>query len=378
MSEVSPALKSATAREVCYDVPRLLQLFESLGENCDFGVVQRAAGLEPFGLFRFSACKAPAVAELLERRFDKLCEPDDLWLDVVGEEREYWVKSRNTPFEAHTNRYADRHEEQVVRRGELDRLRYLKTHLLQDLERGKKFFVFKGESDLATMQEMAAALQLYSPNRLLWIALADAAHAPGTVARDSEHLLLGFVSRFGTYDGAPSLPIDEWVRVCAGAYRLWRNEEPPKSSVENLLSRGLEWLADPGAPTEVIEVPSPAPGLVFGHGLSVPALTPVCSTHVPLLRGGSLALSAWVNVAPTSQLKRLGLVFPGFDSVAIWDADPKIQDRWQRLWVTAMVPDEARAITCALMAEGEPGAQFQSAAWCLERGTRPSGYGFAL
>jgi len=186
MSDAPHALKSATATEVCYDVPRLLQLFESLGENCDLGVVQRAVGLEPFGLFRFSACQAPAVTELLRRRFDKLCEPDDLWLDVVGEEREYWVKSRNTPFEAHTNRYADRHEEPVVRRGELDRMRYLKTHLLQDLERGKKFFVFKGESDLATMQEMAAALQLYGPNRLLWIACATPSSCCSALSAASE------------------------------------------------------------------------------------------------------------------------------------------------------------------------------------------------
>jgi hypothetical protein len=366
------------APQPCYDVPRLLQLFESLGENCDLGVVQRAVGLEPFGLFRFSACNAVAVGELLRARFDRLCEPDDLWLDVVGEEREYWVKSRNTPFEAHTNRYAGQHEEAVVRRGELDRMRYLKTHLLRDLSRGKKLFVFKGRCDLATMRNVATQLQLYASNCLLWIDLADEAHPPGSVQKDSAQLLLGYVSRFGTYDGAPCLPIDEWVSVCGNAYRLWRNEEPPQSSVENLLSRGLEWRADPGAPTAVMDVPSPAPGLVFGHRLSVPTLTPVCSTYVPLLRGGSLALSAWVNVAPTSELKRLALVFPGVESVVIWDADPRTRDRWQRLWVTATVPDDTRAIVCALMTEGEPGAQFQSAAWCLERGTRPSGYGFAL
>ena len=169
------------APERCYDVARLLQLFESLGENCDLGVVQRAMGLEPFGLFRFSACKAPAVGELLRTRFEKLFEADDLWLDVVGERREYWVKSRNTPFEAHTNRYADRHEEAVVRRGELDRMRYLKTHLLHDLSRGKKLFVFKGHSDLATIRVVAEQLQLYGKNYLLWIDLADATHRAGSV-----------------------------------------------------------------------------------------------------------------------------------------------------------------------------------------------------
>src|SRR5580700_6786475 len=84
--------QAATQPEVCCDVPRLLQLFESLGENCDLGVVQRAVGLEPFGLFRFAACKAAAVAALLRARFLPLGEPEDLWLDEVGPRREYRVK----------------------------------------------------------------------------------------------------------------------------------------------------------------------------------------------------------------------------------------------------------------------------------------------
>ena len=58
----------AFAAELWCDVPRLLQMFESLGENCDLGVVQRAVGLEPFGLFRFAACDAPCLAALLRAR----------------------------------------------------------------------------------------------------------------------------------------------------------------------------------------------------------------------------------------------------------------------------------------------------------------------
>lgn len=107
------------------------------------------------------------MAALLRTRLEGLCEPDDLWLDVVGEEREFWVKSRNTPFEAHTNRYPGRHEEAVVRRGELDRMRYLKAHLLQDLGRARKLFVFKGAADLATIRDVATQLQLYGANTLL-------------------------------------------------------------------------------------------------------------------------------------------------------------------------------------------------------------------
>jgi hypothetical protein len=363
---------------ICHDIPRLMQSFESLGENCDLGVVQRAVGLEPFGLFRFSACHAAAVAQLLKTRFEGLFDADDLWVDVVGERREYWVKSRNTPFEAHTNRYAGQHEEEVVRRGELDRMRYLKGHLLQDLARGRKLFVYKGQSDLATIRTVADALQHYGPNTLLWVQLADAEQPPGAVRRQSEHLLTGAVSRFGTYDDAPSLPIDEWVRLCGQAFRLWRSEEPPQAPVDNLLVPGLEWRADPGAATQLAQRAAPAPGLVFAHTLQTDDLTPVCSTYLPLSRGGPFALSAWVDLSVGFEPKQISLVFPGLDAVTHWLADPKTQDRWQRIWVTASVPDDARGVSCALIARGVIGGQFHSSAWCLERGARPSGYGFAL
>lgn len=383
-TKVCGAAQLEQAPELCYDIPRLLQLFESLGENCDLGVVQRAVGLEPFGLFRFSACDAAAVGELLRTRFQRFCEPGDLWLDVVGERREYWVKSRNTPFEAHTNRFAGEHNEAVVRRGELDRMRYLKTHLLRDLSRGKKLFVFKGRSDLATIRNVAAQLQIYATNCLLWIDIADETHPAGSVQRDSAHLLLGYVSRFGTYDDAPGPhgpPVEEWVTVCAKAYRLWRNEVPPKVPIENLLSQasashGLQWQADAGASTRILVGPPTRYGAVFEHRLERPELTSVCQTWLPITAGGNFALSAWVAIPEEVELRNISLVFPGLDSVTEWDADAKTRGRWQRLWVTAKLPAEARHTACALTAEGAPGGVFQSSAWCLERGTRPAGYGF--
>ena len=122
------------APEFCDDIPRLLGFFEALGENCDLGVVQRAVGIEPFGLFRFAACKDTELVELLRMRFHPLGEPEDLWLDEqAGPSREYWVKSRHCSFSAHSDRYAGRDDPEVVRAGEIEKTRYLKTKLIRDL-----------------------------------------------------------------------------------------------------------------------------------------------------------------------------------------------------------------------------------------------------
>src|SRR6202043_3376700 len=84
---------SAAAPEVCLDIPRLLQQFEGLGDNCDFGMVQRAVGIEPLSVFRFAGCSAGDMRSMVRSCFEPLGEPEDLWLDEVAPRREYWVKS---------------------------------------------------------------------------------------------------------------------------------------------------------------------------------------------------------------------------------------------------------------------------------------------
>jgi hypothetical protein len=377
LNEISLATAEAGR---CWDVPRLLQQFESLGENCDLGVVQRAAGLEPFGLFRFAACDAPGVIALLRARCEPLGEPADLRLEEVGARREYFVRSRHFAFEMHTNRYAPQDEAAVVRQGEIEKLRYLKSHLLRDLKHGGKLFVFKGSSEPATIHELAAQLQDYGDNCLLWVDIADAAHAPGSVERDSPALLRGYVSRFGTYDGGTSLPVEEWVSVCARAYRLWRNEAPPQTSVVNLLARAAsagscEWHADAPALTRtLIESGS----VIYEHHLTDTKPARLWQAHLPIDRGGRFVFSAWIRLPHGCGLDEIGLLLTGFPTTGGWRADRSSRGRWQRAWVSAALPEDARVIACELNARGAPDAVLHSARWCLERGTRPSGYGFAL
>ncbi len=365
------------------DVPRLLQQFESLGENCDLGVVQRAVGLEPFGLFRFAACDAPGVLALLRARLHPLCEPEDLWLEEVGPRREYWVKSHHFAFESHTNRYAPQDEAAVVRQGEIERMRYLKSHLLRELASGRKLFVFKGKSDPQTMRELAAQLQAYGANCLLWVDVADEVHASGSVQRVSAGLLRGCVSRFGTYDGDPSLPVEDWIRVCANAYRLWRNEGLPQAPVDNLLActaaaGSCRWLAAPSATTRGLPEPSLPGGVIYEHRLGCDEAEVVCHAQLPIRGGGNFVFSAWVTIPEAFHARKISLLLPGFATAATWSVDLKSRGRWQRLWISANLPSEARIIACELIAAGTAGELFHSTNWCLERGTRPSGYGFVL
>ena len=43
------------------DLPTLLNSFESLGDNCEFGFVQRKFGTEPAGLLRWAIASPAAL-----------------------------------------------------------------------------------------------------------------------------------------------------------------------------------------------------------------------------------------------------------------------------------------------------------------------------
>lgn len=378
MSSQDPA-----APESCYDIPRLLQLFESLGENCDLGVIQRAVGLEPFGLFRFAACDAAGVAALLRERFHPLGEPEDLWLEVVGPRQEYRVKSRHFSFETHTNRYAGQDDPELARTSQIEKMCFLRDHLIRDLSRGRRLFVFKSRASFPMIKEIAAQLQSYGPNCLLWVSPGAPGQLPGSVKRVAPHLLRGFVSRGGTYDGDPSLPVEEWIAVCANAYRLWRHADPPKVPIENLISHAMathscEWLSHPQATTRLIDEPALASGVMFEHKLATAEITAVYGVHLPITSGGNFVFSAWIRLPDGFRGRQIAALLPGFSSVAMWTADLKSPGRWQRIWVSASIPVDARSISCELLVEGGVEQVFHSSRWCLERGNRPLGYGFEL
>jgi hypothetical protein len=375
-------VQSAIAAEFCHDIPRLLQLFVGLGENCDLGVVQRAIGIEPFGLFRFASCTATDLSELLRTRFRQLAEPEDLWLED-GPRGEYWVKSRHCSFASHTDRYAGRDDPSTALAALIEKTRYLKAKLIRDLSRGRNLFVFKGETDITAIREIVAQLRTYGPNCLVWVCRADAAHLPGSVERLSDGLLRGFVSRFGTYDPAPSLPVEEWVALCANAYRLSHNAEPPEAPLYNLISPeiatcSLRWSPGFCSGTRLLDEPAPSGGVMFEHRLETAEASSVYGALVPIASGGNFVFSVWVRIPEGFRGRQIGVVLPGFPSIATWNADLKSRKNWQRIWVTGNLPIDARAIACDIIAEGAAGDIFHSAHWCLERGNQALGFGFTL
>jgi hypothetical protein len=206
--------------------------FESLGENCELGLVQRGCGAEPLGLFRFASAPFANLMDALAAQFEGLGEADQLEVELSDNRREYMVRDHRFGFLYHAWVLAGEMRPEDVHRREVRRLPLLIRKLSEDLTAGEKIFVYhQMDQPLSAVQarQLASALSAYGPSTLLWVELAEPEHPAGTAEWIEPGLIKGFVDRFAPGENAHDLSIDCWVAMCRAAYRLWcgRSAETP-------------------------------------------------------------------------------------------------------------------------------------------------------
>jgi hypothetical protein len=224
---------AADGRAVPVDVSAIMQAdrislaelmgkFESLGQNCEFGLVQRRCQAEPLGLLRFSSTPLPKLLAALEAHFEGMGDPDAVRVELSSNGREYMISDTRFGFLYHAFVDSGAMEADALHQREVKRVPFLVNKLLDDLASGDKIFVFKG---MGVMEEeevfpLAMALRRYGPNTLLFINLADADHAAGRVEVRAPGFYVGYLDRFAPSEDASDFELSQWVRVCRAAYRF--------------------------------------------------------------------------------------------------------------------------------------------------------------
>jgi hypothetical protein len=201
---------------------QLMLNFESLGQNCEFGLVQRQCKAEPLGLLRFSSTPLSKLLAALEARFDGLGAPGSMRAELSANGREYMINDGRFGFLYHAFVDAGAMTPEDLRRREERRVPFLVNKLLENLEVGDKIFVFKG---MGAMEEeevfpLAMAIRRYGPNTLLFINLANDQNKGGSVAARAPGFYVGYLDRFAPGDDAAGFDLAQWVQVCRMAYRL--------------------------------------------------------------------------------------------------------------------------------------------------------------
>lgn len=374
----------------------LFQQFESLGDNCEFGLVQRFVGAEPLGFFRFNYAPLPALSDMLDTEFRDVDRAEDIEMVRATDaaDAELIVQNRRFGYRYHTFRHDA--DADSVRAQQLRVIAFLKDKLLADLRGAEKIFVRRGAHTLADMAGLARRLRRYGPATLLWVVPEDEADQAGTVRVLEPGLLQGFMDRLAPPQDAYDLsPV--WVDMCRNAYALRAGACAPGTAIAaprrriptNLLRHVHlgprmvhRWVSaqstmspaggdEPGRP----HPPSP----VLEHRLiadTVPMTSALCGVALQhaLSPGASYVASMEVWIPAGVPVEQVGAVFNGLPASQVRIADLTQRDCWQRVWVTARAPFPEAHMNPSLFAVGKEGAAFFSTAWQMEIGHTPGPY----
>lgn len=200
---------------------KLLLGFESLGENCEFGLVQRHFKAEPIGLFRWNSTRAETLTEALEHYLAEIGSEQYTVMPVI-DGVEYFLQDSRWGFGFHTFHTKNEVAFDVLYPRMCKRLRFLRDKFLDDLRSGEKTFVFKSDDvTLDKLRRLHDALSIERRARLICVKQLARAPLPaqmfgGDVYRIEESLYVGYVKRFGLVWPQRDLQFDDWVAVCRG------------------------------------------------------------------------------------------------------------------------------------------------------------------
>ena len=208
----------------CRPIDELMSRFESIGDNCEFGLVQRRANSETLELLRFNGFHVPPEFRLeklvaaLASRFEGLAAPGTITVfpDGIAGQRELIVRESAYEFWYHTGIAEHTVELEVQCGNETKRLNFLRRKLLDDLATGAKIWVWKSAATRQRdqVQPLLDMLRSFGPNTLLWVTESENEHQPGTIEVLEPDLIRGYVTRFAPYEAVADIDIASWFEVC--------------------------------------------------------------------------------------------------------------------------------------------------------------------
>jgi hypothetical protein len=233
----------------------LVLQFESLGDNCELGMLQRRVGEEPLGLLRFASAPLPGLLTALDLQFAGIDDPGNIRLWVSH--GEYLVRLDRYGFNYHTHVQVGRGDPATLHQQQASVVRFLAEKLIGDLRQPDKIFVFRQNEPLlaSDLLKLRAALSKYGPVVLLWVREAEPGEAPGTVTAMNDLLLVGTIRALAPRQHVPDLDVSGWLIVLRRAFRLV------------MMQRGL-WR--PALGTTVLFGRDGNAGAALGYGWSLP------------------------------------------------------------------------------------------------------------
>jgi hypothetical protein len=338
----------------------LLRRFESLGPDCEFGFVQRHAGVEPLSLFRFTSAPAETFVRAAAERFKGVASPDSIEVFEDTATPEWFCRIEPYGFVFHTGQFAGVADPQAVIQEQKRRLPFMLRLFLHELETARRIFVRGGGSTVEEVMAICDAIGAYGQGVVLWVTLSDEQNAPGSVRRQSERLYIGYIERFWTmasnrFNGR----LDQWMSICRNVNAM---------VFDGFAGDALGPLVRADRPNKLTD--DTERKLIAGRADT----TPSYDARVHILTAeqrfpDSITERVWVNdlIPDTVYITSLevwissgfsgssvGVLFPGLQSISFVTADLGVRDQWQIVWTTAKCPPSG-SMAVALAIEGNNG-----------------------
>jgi hypothetical protein len=259
-------LPGAIAAELGISAVDLMRGFESLGDNCAFGLAQRKAGLDVLGLLRFANTPLRALLRGLADRFASALNPAEisLYLHPAGR-REYMQAIPRYGIRWHTMIHEPDMAAETVAREQTMKLGFLRRKFVEGLRSGRKIYTLvrsepkhievamppwaapqmgrgdRGPLQLAPVWDaplayeeiprpfcLAEALTVLldlnrdGPNTLLVFLPSRDGRRAGMAELVAPGLILGYMSSYVILTDRDTPNDADWLRVAANAWLLHR------------------------------------------------------------------------------------------------------------------------------------------------------------
>lgn len=202
----------------------VVQHFESLGNNCEFALVQRSHGYDKGSLLRWAFTESTEdLIRALDRRFDNLFAFENL-VPVFGAtltgDKQYGM-AFHSPIKAEMTSEGwkfniPEEEFRTMHAQVLEKLRFLVDRLLSGLANPERIWVWKHHLHGVSEEQARAVhaeLAKFGPNRLLVVVKAEGDKNPGDVDVLADGLYRGHITRLSTYEKVGDIDTAGWEAV---------------------------------------------------------------------------------------------------------------------------------------------------------------------
>lgn len=252
VDELPASIKAATG----VDITDILQTYESLGDNCAFGLAQRKGGCEVLGLLRFGNTPLHSLMIALDDEFKATTVKSEIKMRLPdGENGEYCLYVDRYGIRWHTNVLGGSADEDTVFAQQAMRLGYLRRKFYEALRAGRKIATisraeprkhpvplpFADEPEqweekperlrFAEILSLFLRLNEYGTNTLLYLTRCSHGRRSGTVELVAPGIMRGYVDDFVILPDLDHRDHAAWLRIAANA---WLLDQGPNASFRKM------------------------------------------------------------------------------------------------------------------------------------------------